>query len=625
MVHRKQDVDQILRFDLPDLKPTLIFQTNRVPDVAAKKKFRQYISYLAWKSETTLVVSVSQPVNLELGDYSEIVEAPVHLILKASGESEPLLINEKKRGKSATVEISWIQDVLRDDPDHVMIGFRKSVDELELDRVDIATGQRLALERGDRDVSGWGTDRKGNIVTRYLEDEFDNYKIQARKPSEKTWTTIFNYRRKDERELSKYRFLGVGEVGVLYVASKPDSSADGDTESVRTFDLKTLKLGPIIWSNPKYDVDEIVQDVETGEILAGCYWVDVYQCDFKDTKLAAHMRGLKKYFDNKRNVSIVSQSYDDKKWVLSVGGPEEPATYYLYDVEKHEVLLLGERWPDLNSNRLGAMRRFDFKSRDGAELSAYVTTPPHPSGQPMPLIVMPHGGPEARDAYAYDTWVHFLAAQGYAVLQPNFRGSGGFGRKFAEAGYGEWGGRMHNDVMDATKALIAEGKIDPARVCIVGASYGGYEALYAGAAEPATFHCVVSVAGISDLVGNMRWEKSFGRDSVRYTYWLKSQGDPDLDSAKMLGRSPYRLASQYRVPVLLIHGTKDQIVPAEESRQMKRALEGAGKSVKYLEVSGMGHGPRTDEETTKVLTEIQTFLAAQLQPPTGAAAAESKP
>ena len=173
------------------------------------------------------------------------------------------------------------------------------------------------------------------------------------------------------------------------------------------------------------------------------------------------------------------------------------------------------------------------------------------------------------------------------------------------------------------RALVAEGGVDASRACIVGASYGGYEAMEAAVREPDLFRCVVSMSGVSDLPGFLKWQKSFGRDSSRYQYWLKSIGDPAKDMAKLAAASPYRSAADWKTPLLLIHGAADAIVPVEESRQMKRALEHAGKPVTYVEIAGMGHGPSTEAQSRKVMSAIEPFLAKALSPAAPAVAGES--
>jgi len=619
VVRRDGDLDAILRVDLPGLAATEIFRTSHLTPGLVKRGFRQNVSYLAWKSDDILVASVDTPVGIQ-GDDSFAISAPMHIILDAQRKALPLFLNTRRSGAKGTMELSWIQSLLKNDPAHVMVGYRKLFAGVQLDRVAIADGTRQVLERGGEDVIGYETDAKGDILTRTLQHVDGTLTLQGRQPGQAAWLKIFDFRNREERALAKYDLLGLGERGLLYVAAKPDTPSDGDTTVVRTFDLTTMKLGPVVWSNPTWDVDSIVQDSETHDLMGGCYWVDTLQCQFNSAKLTANFRGLNRFFDNKRSVTIISQSDDDAKWILLVSGPEEPAVYFLYDVAAHHVDELGDAWSAPTSAALGKMRRLDFKARDGAPLFAYVTEPPKPAAGLLPLVVMPHGGPEGRDYYAFDLMSQFLATRGYLVLQPTFRGSSGFGRKFAESGYHQWGGRMHEDVMDATRTLIAEGRVDPKRVCVVGASYGGYEALYAAATEAAAFRCAVSIDGISDLVDLMKWEKHFGRDSPRFAYWMKSIGDPEADRTPLAAKSPIAWVRDWTTPLLLVHGDSDQIVPVEQSRKMQRALTAAGKPVRYLEVKDMGHGPSSDEEITKVLGAVDAFLALYLGPPAPAPA-----
>ena len=622
MIRRVGELDQLLKVDLPDFKSTVLLQTSPATAQQVKDKSRQEISYVNWKSDDTLAVSVDTPILFD-GNWRFV--APIHLILKTDAASAPIYLNTAIHNGRRDIELSWIQDMLKDDPGHIMIGVRHDLDRQQLFRVDIHTGERTLLETADGSVISFGTDRKGDILTRTIEHDDGSLTLQGRAPGETKWTKVFDFRRKDERALEKFEPLGMSNAQTLFIAVKPETAADGDTKVVRTYDLKTQTLGPVVWSNPTYDVDSVVLGEDSHTFMAGCYWVDTLQCEFKTPKLTANLKGLNKFFDNKRNLQIVSQSDDDGQWIIYASGPDEPGAYFVYDVQAHHLQQLGVIWPDLSSERLGQMRRLDYKSRDGAPLSAYVTLPPGPSKGPFPLIVMPHGGPETRDSYAYDTLVQFLATRGYAVLQPNFRGSGGFGHKFAEAGYGEWGGRMHDDVMDATNALIAGGQIDPKRVCIVGGSYGGYEALYAAAREAKTFRCAVSLDGVSDLVSDLKSSKRYGRDSVAYHYWLKSQGDPETSEARMVAHSPVNMAKDWSTPLLLIHGDADQIVSVDQSRMMRRALQFAGKPVQYLEVKGMGHGPSTDDEVTKVYGQIEAFLAPYLGSDAAAHPATPKP
>jgi dipeptidyl aminopeptidase/acylaminoacyl peptidase len=231
------------------------------------------------------------------------------------------------------------------------------------------------------------------------------------------------------------------------------------------------------------------------------------------------------------------------------------------------------------------------------------------------LVVMPHGGPERRDFMTFDVAVQYLAARGYAVFQPNFRGSSGWGKSFAESGYGEWGRKMQSDISDGLKAVVDAGLVDPGRVCIVGASYGGYAALAGVSLTPELYRCAVSTAGISDLKAFVNWRKAmYGADSGGYTYWLDAIGDPATAADRLTATSPINLVSSIKAPLLLIHGSDDGIVPLSQSEAMMRALDKAGKPTKLIVFEGEGHSFWSDKNQKAWLIAIDRFLWQQLGP-----------
>jgi len=257
-----------------------------------------------------------------------------------------------------------------------------------------------------------------------------------------------------------------------------------------------------------------------------------------------------------------------------------------------------------------------YAARDGMKLSGYLTRPPGADKESMlPLIMMPHGGPEARDHLAFDLYVQYFASLGYAVFQPNFRGSDGFGRQFAESGYGEWGHKMQDDISDALDLLVRQKVVDPERVCIVGASYGGYAALAGAAFTPTIYKCVVSLAGPSDLAEFLKSRrKKFGEDSDVYAYWMKQIGDPGHDAARITATSPMLHIDQIRAPILLIHGDADEIVPYQQSKDMKKALDKAGHATRLITLEGAGHSGWSDEDERMVMTEIGEFVKGHIGP-----------
>ena len=220
-----------------------------------------------------------------------------------------------------------------------------------------------------------------------------------------------------------------------------------------------------------------------------------------------------------------------------------------------------------------------------------------------------------RDSLEFDPWVQYLVTRGYAVFQPNFRGSDGFGRKFAESGYGEWGRKMQDDLTDAVKSLANLGAVDPARVCIVGASYGGYAALAGAALTPDVYKCAVSIAGISDLEDFIGWRKrNYGSDSEGYTYWLKAIGDPDKDEARLREVSPLAQADKIKIPLLLIHGDQDFVVPIAQSKAMKKALDKSGRKTELITLKDEGHSYWSDDSEKLTMSAIDNFLWQHLGP-----------
>ena len=248
-------------------------------------------------------------------------------------------------------------------------------------------------------------------------------------------------------------------------------------------------------------------------------------------------------------------------------------------------------------------------------IPAYVTRPPNaPAGKPLPLIVMPHGGPEARDSLDFDIWAEFFATRGYVVLQPNFRGSSGYGRKYAQAGYGQWGGKMDDDITDGVLQLIKSGQVDKDRICIFGASFGGYAALYGGARTPELYKCVASFAGVADLNALVNWEHGAKGHEGRYHYAARSIGDPSREGARLTAASPVTYAVGYKPPVLLIHGADDESVPVAQSRMMQAALSKAGKDVRLVVYPHEGHTDWTPADEQAALTEIAAFIEGHIAP-----------
>jgi dipeptidyl aminopeptidase/acylaminoacyl peptidase len=260
------------------------------------------------------------------------------------------------------------------------------------------------------------------------------------------------------------------------------------------------------------------------------------------------------------------------------------------------------------------VRPLTFKAADGFVLSGYLTTPKGREPKTLPLVVFPHGGPAARDTLGFDWWAQAMAAHGYAVLQVNFRGSDGFGLKHLRAGYGEWGRKMQTDLSDGVRYLAAQGLIDPKRVCIVGASYGGYAALAGATLDSGVYRCAASVSGVTEPSRFIAWSKTqLGMSALKY--WAQFMGvegahDPDLTAI-----SPVARAAEASGPILLVHGRDDSVVPFEQSSIMADALRRAGKPVEFVALKGEDHWMSRGETRLQMLQAVIAFLEKN-NPPT---------
>jgi dipeptidyl aminopeptidase/acylaminoacyl peptidase len=233
----------------------------------------------------------------------------------------------------------------------------------------------------------------------------------------------------------------------------------------------------------------------------------------------------------------------------------------------------------------------------------------------LPLIVMPHGGPETYDSVSFDYLAQFFASRGYLVLQPNFRGSDGFGDGHRKAGHGEWGGKMQDDITDGVNLLVKYKWADPNKVCIIGGSYGGYAALAGGAYTPDLYKCVAAIAPVADLASMLAAEKrEHGRNSWVYGYWSNLIGDRSKDRARIDAVSPVNAAANFKAPVLLIHGSEDDTVPFNQSVKMEEALKRAGKTVKLVKLKGEDHFLSSSQMRLQALRELDAFVAAAIGP-----------
>lgn len=477
---------------------------------------------------------------------------------------------------------------------------------LSLYRVDTATGRARVAESMPGDVDDYILDASGRTVARSTYDDREKvWSLRLRRGDayRQVWST--------PAPLDPPELMGLGLEGdsIIVSADRPDLIPEGrDDSAFFNVDLATGEWKPLRFEFHPAAV--LFHPVNRTLIGAARLGEEGMRYSFPDPDAARMWSAAEELFPGQAP-QLISWSDSLRQAIVFTSGNGESGAYHLLDLEQESVIPVGAAYAAVPPAKVGAIRALSYDAADGLEIHGYLTLPPGVSeARGLPLVVLAHGGPASRDIMGFDWWAQALASRGYAVLQPNFRGSTGYGQAFMEAGYGEWGRKMQTDLSDGVRHLAAEGVIDPARVCIVGASYGGYAALAGPTLDRGVYRCAVSVAGVSDLRAMVNYEASRGqrRDNETVRYWNRFMGAERLGDRSLDERSPARLADRVDAPILLLHGRDDTVVPIEQSRMMATALRRVGKPVEFIELAGEDHWLSRGDTRQQMLVETVKFL-----------------
>lgn len=434
---------------------------------------------------------------------------------------------------------------------------------------------------------GW---RNKRLRVHYRDDADAEFKLIARiKPGEET-----------SRYWSVVKLVSGSDKG--YVLEEGDNGR----VAVKVFDYTLGQSIETFYENPEWDVEALWLDRE-GQPLAALYTDDRPQIVwFNEADGQLHEAILSAL--GMESLSVITQSRNREKALLWAGSEADPGAYYLFNPKAKTVDVFANARPDLDFRLLTRPKPVRYTARDGLEITAYLTLPLGIEPGNLPLIILPHGGPYGvRDMLVYSDEVQFLANRGYAVLQPNFRGSDGYGDAFFDKGRGEIGRGMQDDLDDAMDWAVAEGIADPARVCVVGASYGGYAALWAALRNPERYRCAASFAGVTDLPGQVRYDQGyFTREAgERWKRLLEGEVDFDLETV-----SPVYHASSLARPVLLVHGKQDRIVPFSQFERFVEASSNSPLPPTTLIMEDEGHSFSAAENEQAWYDALEEFLMA---------------
>ena len=372
------------------------------------------------------------------------------------------------------------------------------------------------------------------------------------------------------------------------------------------FNYATRETGELVFESPTNDITSMLLSDDGRGVRAAYYTDDRDRVHWFDPELKARQSEIDTALKNRENW-IVSRSRDNKRMLVWTGASNDPGSYYLYMPEAGVMRRLARINDQLQPAQLAPTQYVKYAARDGLEIPAFLTLPKGRPAKGLPLIVLPHGGPYGiRDTLSYDPHVQFLANRGYAVLQPNYRGSESYGDAFYKKGEGEWGRRMQDDLDDGMDWLVKQGIADAKRVCIVGASYGGYAALWGATRNPERYRCAASLAGVSDLRRQLAYQTDF-LISRRYRKdWrtiVQGAAEFDLDSV-----SPLKQIDRLTVPVMIAHGDADQRVPYAQSSLYAAALTKAGKPHEFHTYAGEGHDFESPDSVKGWLDRLDAFL-----------------
>jgi dipeptidyl aminopeptidase/acylaminoacyl peptidase len=467
--------------------------------------------------------------------------------------------------------------------------------------VDTRTGKYTAIKYGNDYTTDWVVDRAGRPVAR---EDWD-WRHHAYRLVALNGEKVREILRKDDSEHPQIAgLLADGSAVVLFAANGRSHQAVWAIP----LDGSAAKL---IAEDPNTDITSVYTDHYTGAIIGVYVSGSVSEVRWLDPSAQLRHDVLQRAFPG-RQVHVYGWTADGTKTLASVETPSSPPIYYIVDFTTHHADIAAEEYPALANVPLGEVKEISYKARDGTSIPGYLTMPASKPSGAIPLVVLPHGGPQSRDYLTFDWLPQFLASRGYAVLQPQFRGSTGFGDAFREAGYRQWGGLMQDDITDGVRAMIEQGIADPHRICIVGASYGGYAALAGAAFTPDLYSCAVSISGVSDLPALMSEEVPlyYGIISTSMSDWKAHIGGPN--DSNLAAKSPINSVKAIKIPILIIYGTGDSVVPNAQSEKMARALKSAGKSVSVAILAGEDHWLSRTETRVQVLKELDAFLGEHL-------------
>ncbi|WP_262693926.1 alpha/beta hydrolase family protein [Kordiimonas aquimaris] len=502
---------------------------------------------------------------------------------------------DKRDSGARTSQHERIVDMLPDDPDHILVQLDFELDgKADVYRVNVRNGRRRSAKIGNEGIQNWYADQNSEIRLGY------GYRG-------KKWTVKFRQPGGNWINLNKTEWFQKANIegfsedpNTLYVSG----TSEYGTKGLYKLDIPSGEVTERLFAHPEVDIDEVALHPITGQVAGVVYTNDYTRVEYFDKELRKVQRIIDKALPD--TINTIMNSVAQKDWYLiRAENDRDPGVYYIFDRAKKQIHFMTTVRPQIDPEMMATVNKVSIPTRDGAEIPAYMVLPKGKDHKNLPTIVLPHGGPWARDDASWDYEAQFYASRGYLVLKPNFRGSEGYGYAFENAGNMQWGGLMQDDVTDATRWLIDEGYADPDRICIAGSSYGGYASLMGVIKEPGLYKCAISVNGVTNLVKLKVGDKN----TIGGRVWITRMG---LEGASDKDVSPYHRAEDISAPVLLMSAVDDARVPYKMSRDLHKKLKKLKKTSQYVKITEGTHYMVTAQSRLTQLKASEEFLAKHI-------------
>lgn len=530
-----------------------------------------YFSRYAWANNERLIIALRGTTKFStfLFNYQRLVSA------RFDG-SAPVGYKMEANENGYYRQFAWIVGQNKNDKKHMLMALDDDgnfSNAPAIHQVDLDTGEKKLVDKNGRGFSYWIADNQGRLrVGIRYKDSTRAHAIFYRPNESSPWEELQNVKIGDNDRLDVFSFLPEDDNFLLVtteqLSSENEQSAPGTPNKLYRYNLTTRKIE-----------DE---------------YIDPIYAKVKATAEKA-MPGY--------TINIVSQDDNKETYTLSAYSDDKPELFFLYDRKLKTMDLIGSAYPQLEGAQLAKMQKVNYNARDNHKIPAFLTTPDQ-ANKNLPFIILVHGGPWAHDEWGFNNFVQYFANRGYGVLQPQFRGSTGYGAAHTEAGHKQWGKLIQDDITDGVKWLISQGIADPKRICIVGGSFGGYAAAIGLAKTPDLYKCGVSINGVMDLEMLYADLDHFAfKNAMRDVFNDRNNLKPD---------SPIQLANQIKAPLLLIGATKDTVVPYAHTTKMHKKLTTEKKPVELIELKDGEHWQTDEKHQIKVFNAMESFLSKHL-------------